>query len=183
MPIIFTTLDDPSAVLNDPVLVKGTAARGINGAGQIVGLFSDNNSRPNHGFLFSGGSFTTIDNPSASTITDAFGINDAGQIVGFFNNASGIHGFLRSGTTFTTLDAPMTTHGTEALGINNAGTIVGSFSDATGAPTAFSATAAATSPPSTIPRPLITPRCTASTTQARSSGNTRTPPAPPTVSC
>jgi len=56
MPIIFTTLDDPSATLNDPILVKGTAARGINGTGQIVGLFSDNNGRPNHGFLFSGGS-------------------------------------------------------------------------------------------------------------------------------
>jgi len=139
MPIIFTTLDDPSATLNDPILVKGTAARGINGTGQIVGLFSDNNSRPNHGFLFSGGSFTTLDDPSASTITDAFGINDAGQIVGFFNNASGIHGFLLSGSN--------------------------------------------TSPLSTIPQPPITPRCTASTTQVRSSGNTRTPPAPPTVSC
>jgi len=65
MPIIFTTLDDPSATLNDPILVKGTAARGINGTGQIVGLFSDNNGRPNHGFLFSGGSFTTLDDPSA----------------------------------------------------------------------------------------------------------------------
>jgi probable HAF family extracellular repeat protein len=94
-----------------------------------------NNSRPNHGFLVSGGSFTTLDDPSASTITDAFGINDAGQIVGFFNNASGIHGFLRSGSNFTTLDAPMTTNRTEALGINIAGTIVGEYTDSTGAPT------------------------------------------------
>jgi probable HAF family extracellular repeat protein len=127
MPInIFTTLDDPSATLNDPVLTKGTAARGINGTGQIVGLFSDSSSRPNHGFLFSGGSFITLDDPLALTITEAFGVNDSGQIVGFYNDASGIHGFLRSSSgSFTPLDVPTTTHGTEALGINNQGSIVG----------------------------------------------------------
>src|SRR5205807_7243098 len=97
MPIIFTTLDDPSATLNDPVLVKGTGARGINESGRIVGIFSDNSSRPNHGFLFNGSSFFTLDDPSATTITDAHGINDTGDIVGFFNTASGIHGFFLSG--------------------------------------------------------------------------------------
>src|SRR6478736_3764825 len=113
MPIIFTTLDDPSATLNDPILVKGTAARGINGTGQIVGLFSDNNGRPNHGFLFSGGSFTTLDDPSAANNTTLHGINNAGEIVGEYTDSTGAtHGFLLSGVSFTTLDDPLATFGT-----------------------------------------------------------------------
>jgi hypothetical protein len=62
--------------------------------GQIVGFFRDNHSVA-HGFLFSGGTYTTHDDPSATNGTFAQGINDAGQIVGFYTNASGItHGFL-----------------------------------------------------------------------------------------
>jgi hypothetical protein len=41
-----------------------------------------------HGFLYSGGSFTQIDVPGA-TPTDAHGINGAGQIVGSFVNSTG----------------------------------------------------------------------------------------------
>src|SRR5262249_52992740 len=50
-----------------------------------------------HGFLLSGGTYTTLDDPSANNGTSAFGINNAGQIAGTFVNA-GNHGFLE--TTF-----------------------------------------------------------------------------------
>ena len=76
----FTQLDVPGATL--------TAARGINDAGQIVGVFT--NSTGTHGFLDTGGSFTQIDVPGAILEgTRANGINGAGQIVGFFQNSTG----------------------------------------------------------------------------------------------
>ena len=46
----FTTIDPPSSL--------GTGASGINDAGQIVGTFSDAGFRQ-HGFLLSGGRFST----------------------------------------------------------------------------------------------------------------------------
>jgi probable HAF family extracellular repeat protein len=49
-----------------------------------------------HGFLLSGGVYTTIDFPGALN-TDAFGINDIGEIVGvFFGQDGNEHGFLRT---------------------------------------------------------------------------------------
>jgi hypothetical protein len=48
-----------------------------------------------HGFLLSGGQFTTIDIPGA-TLTDAEKINPRGDIVGFYVSAGLTHGFLLS---------------------------------------------------------------------------------------
>ena len=91
----FTTIDVPGA--------SSTFAAGINGARQIVGTFYD--SAGPHGFLYSGGSFTTIDVPGALGFTEATGINDAGQIVGAFTDKTGTHGFLYSGGSFTIINA------------------------------------------------------------------------------
>jgi len=77
----------------------GTQAVGINNAGQIVGSYLD--AGIFHGFLLSGGTFTTIDVAAATHGTRAFGINDAGTIVGSFENASGEHGFVRSSSGLT----------------------------------------------------------------------------------
>src|SRR5262249_55442254 len=86
-----------------------------------------------HGFLLSGGTYFTLDDPLASGDTEALGINDAGQIVGFFRDGSGVgHGFLLSGSTYTTLDDPLATNGTFAQGINHAGQIVGTYRNAVG---------------------------------------------------
>ena len=130
----FTTVDAPEVI---PMIGGnfGTDARGINAAGQMVGVFVD--AAGGHGFVDTGGVFTTIDVPGASS-TAAFGINDMGQIVGFFADATGGHGFLDTGGVFTTIDVPGASF-TQANGINAAGQIVGLFGDATGAQGFFDA--------------------------------------------
>src|SRR5436190_1788450 len=121
MPIhIFNTFNDPLA------LAGTTEAWGVNDTDQIVG------STGMHGFLESGGTYTTLDDPLATTGTSALGINDMGQIVGTYSNATGKHGFLLSGGTYTTLDDPLATAGTIAYGINDLGQIVGTYNDASG---------------------------------------------------
>ena len=129
MPVYtYTTLDDPSASATG-----GTVALGINDLGQIVGNYGD--ASGGHGFLYNNGSYTTLNDPFA-TSTTAFGINDAGQIVGFYSNASGNHGFLydpNSGISppyFNIADPG--TQGTFARGINAAEQIVGSYQNASG---------------------------------------------------
>jgi probable HAF family extracellular repeat protein len=99
----YTTLDNPLAATT-----HGTMPMGINNAGQIVGVYEDS-SGIQHGFLYSGGFFTTIDDPSATGGTIPRGINDAGQIAGIFIDASGTHGFLE-----TTLPNPAAPPGTTA---------------------------------------------------------------------
>jgi probable HAF family extracellular repeat protein len=83
----YTTLDHPFAA------PASTIAQGINNAGQIVGYYGDSNGKT-HGFLYSGGSYITIDDPLNTDLSEALDINSAGQIVGVYNNATGLHGFL-----------------------------------------------------------------------------------------
>src|SRR6266566_1870271 len=117
----YTTIDDPSG--------SSTFAYGINASGQIVGSYL-----PGHGFLYSAGTYTTLDDPNGVTV--AYGINDAGQIVGNYtilglDNAIATHGYLYSGGIYTTLDDPSAPGGitttTSADGINNGGQIVGYY--------------------------------------------------------
>jgi uncharacterized membrane protein len=89
-----------------------------------------------HGFLDTGGRFTQIDVPRASS-TFANSINNAGQIVGnFTDSANGGHGFLDTGGSFTQIDVPGATS-TSAQGINGAGQIVGYFFDGPNASHSF----------------------------------------------
>src|SRR5262249_20920910 len=128
MPVYtYTTIDDP--------LDTGTTAPfgiAINNMGQIVGNYTDTGAV--HGFLYSNGTYTTLDDPSGRTI--ALGINNLGQIVGEYGDASNTaHGFLYSNGTYTTLDDPLANltgngNGTLAQGINDAGQIVGSYDNA-----------------------------------------------------
>src|SRR5216110_212431 len=53
----YSTLDYPSTT-------SGTAAYGISG-NNIVGFYTDS-SAVNHGFLYNGSTYTTLDNPNAS---------------------------------------------------------------------------------------------------------------------
>lgn len=87
----FTTIDFPGAL--------GTAAYGINNAGQIVGSRKTTSDGRSSGFLLSAGSFTNIDFPPGTFSGGALGINDAGQIVGEYRACCGAdsHGFLLVG--------------------------------------------------------------------------------------
>ncbi len=89
-------------------------------------MFEDS-SRHLHGFLDTGGSFSTIDVPGAEDLTWPWGINDRGQIVGDFWDGTNYHGLLDSGGSFTTIDVPGASYGTHSYGINDRGQIVGSF--------------------------------------------------------
>jgi probable HAF family extracellular repeat protein len=116
--------------IDDPLGVNGTEAVGINARGQIVGVYFDA-STVSHGFLLSGGQYTTLDDPNAGAGafqgTTAEGINARGQIVGFYTDANDVnHGFLLSGGQYTTLDVPNASD-TAATGINSSGQIVGEY--------------------------------------------------------
>src|SRR5262249_26133058 len=102
--------------LDDPLATTTTVAWGINDLGQIVGYYV--NATGDHGFLYSGGFFTTIDDPFASDAsttgfihgTHATGINNNGQNVGQYPDKNDrYHGFLE-----TTVSDPPPPAGTTA---------------------------------------------------------------------
>lgn len=127
----FTVFDVPGS--------SGTRPTGINDSGQIVGDYTaldptrdPGNPNPTflHGFLLSGGSYTTLDVAGAFE-THALAINNSGQIVGYSIAGGLFHGFLLSGGSYTTIDVPGATF-TRAFGINDSGQIVGDYHDADG---------------------------------------------------
>lgn len=127
--VTFVTIDPPGGILSE--------ANDINSKGENVGRFYDGSTCDvlntcfladghNHGFLLSGGEFTTID-PPGSTLTGAVGINSGGEIVGTYRTADGtFHGFLLSEDEFTTFDFPGANF-TREQGINARGDIVGEY--------------------------------------------------------
>jgi len=121
----FLRQPDGSTVNIDPPASAGyTEADGVNNAGAIVGRYFGN-SPGFQGFVFSNGSYTTINVPGA-TNTSLFGINNLGDIVGDYIDASGAtHGLLMSNGNITTIDFPGSTN-TNAQDINDNGEIVGS---------------------------------------------------------
>jgi probable HAF family extracellular repeat protein len=84
--------------LNDTLGTNGTSPFGINDVGQIVGIFQDSNNIQ-HGFLYSNGTYTTLNDPSAATPngvgglgTYANSINGSGQRAGLGNLNRAISG-------------------------------------------------------------------------------------------
>lgn len=75
----FISIDVPCSACPGGI-ARRTALSGINPAGDIVGVYTDA-AGAQHGFLLSGGQFTTIDVPGAVT-TIARGIGPGGDIVG-----------------------------------------------------------------------------------------------------
>src|SRR5262245_42427895 len=89
MPVYnYSTLDDPLQIGFE------TIGWGINSAGQVVGFYSNNSG--GHGFLYSNGTYTPLDDPLATGDTLAFGINDTGLIVGMYRNISNHGVWLQS---------------------------------------------------------------------------------------
>jgi len=136
--VTVTTLTYNYVTIDDP-LGADSVALGINGIGQIVGIYGLNPAAA-AGFLYSSGSFSTIYDPAAGgqfayEATEADGINDNGQIVGGYTDPNDVfHGFLYSGGTFSNIDDPNGTGtlGTTAYGIDDSGQIVGQYWDSGG---------------------------------------------------
>ena|SRR5262252_2117833 len=82
MPIYtYTTLDDPN-------VANTTRAFGINDHGQIVGSYNTADHHL-HDFLYSNGTYTTLDDPLATgNVAAAIGINGAGLIVGLYDDTT-----------------------------------------------------------------------------------------------
>ena len=77
----FVPIDVPCAACPGGI-ARRTALGGINPAGDIVGVYTDAVGMQ-HGFLLSGGQYTTIDFPNAAA-TVARGISPGGEIVGTY---------------------------------------------------------------------------------------------------
>jgi len=142
----YTTLVYPVGA----TLSSNTYLGGINNDSQIVGyvyqvlgIFASYNQ----GFIYSGGNFTNIYDPSSFAHigggTVATGMNDSGQVVGYYYDDGNYSrtGFLYSGGQYTTISDPNA--GTDnsgnisnevASGINNFGQIVGFYTTANGSP-------------------------------------------------
>ncbi len=94
----FVTISPPGAT--------STQAQGINDKGQFVGTYLDS-SGMEHGFLLSGGQYTTLDVPNGYTNSDAWAINNKGLITIFAVNSGGSYdSFLFNGKTYTEIDVP-----------------------------------------------------------------------------
>jgi probable HAF family extracellular repeat protein len=97
-----------------------------------VGTYVD--ATGTHGFLYTGGNYTTITDPSAAVgETFATGINNSGQIVGYYYDSTGLaHGFIDTGGSFTTIDDSLGVEGTFLYGLNSNGQVVGYYIDGQG---------------------------------------------------
>ena len=112
----------------------------INDAGVISGEWVDT-ALVTHGFVLSGGQFTSFDAPLADGSaafgvrgTQGLGMNSGGTIVGDYVAGGKAHGFVRdSAGNFSTLDLAGHTD-TALFGINDSGTIAGQYDDGRQAP-------------------------------------------------
>lgn len=115
----YTQIDYPAAI--------ATSCMGINTAGDITGLYQDGLGTY-HGFLLSGGLFTTIDYLGAQS-SGLYRINDFGQIVGFADSFSFMYDEKKQ--TFAAIVYPGAAD-TIATSISNSGDIAGFFSPTSG---------------------------------------------------
>jgi len=128
---VFMFFDEPLADLQPGPF--GTVPFGINDRGQIVGDYVNKNDHLRHGFLRSGGVYTTIDPPDA-VLTVAEGINNSGDIAGvYIDRCDNHHGFVLKAGVYTTVDVDVPgTLSTEIYSINALGEIVGQYVDGSG---------------------------------------------------
>jgi YVTN family beta-propeller protein/probable HAF family extracellular repeat protein len=131
LPLMLTALPAAGQVFV-PVNVPGATFTTVNGmdrnnAQALVGNYVDTGG-VEHGYLFTGGSFLTLDDPSG-ILTIPEDVNNVGQVVGLYNDANKVsHGFVWSNGTFATVDFPGSLS-TFVAAINNAGSMVGGYQD------------------------------------------------------
>jgi uncharacterized protein (TIGR03437 family) len=135
----YTVLDAPGADAGT------TAGAGINDSLSVVGTYAvtqpcgASSCRVLYGFVYSGGSFTTINFPG-STSTNAMGMNNSGQVVGWYEIPSGAgqsqNGFIYSQGSYSMLNVPKALI-TAPASINTAGQVVGGFEPSPGVSSGF----------------------------------------------
>jgi PEP-CTERM motif len=102
---------------------------GINNAGDIVGYYYVVGEYGPYGFLYSDGSYTTIDPPGNSIygLTIPTDINDDGEIVGYYGdgNSNFTLGFILNDGVYTTLYGGMLS--TQPFSVTASGEILGNL--------------------------------------------------------
>lgn len=112
-----------------PINVPGADATipfDINNSRNVAGTYYTNGGMSNgvqHGFIFNGKGYSTIDYPGASN-TSVLGMNDKGKVVGAYSDGSKLHGFIYGSGKFKTIDFPGASH-TVLDDINNLSVIAG----------------------------------------------------------
>ena len=133
----YSNLGDPSASID--TLAGGfedTYPLAINDAGQVAGYYIDSNTNSDRGFIYSNGTYTTLNDPLAGQGyeqgTRAVAINNFGVVVGDYVDASdNEHGFIYSNGTYTTLNDPLAAT-SSVQSINDAGVVIGTFTNGRG---------------------------------------------------
>jgi probable HAF family extracellular repeat protein len=112
-----------------------SGGNGINSHGDIVGNWDNDLFFNFHGFLLTGGNFSSFDYPGAIGElggSNPTGINASGQVCGVFSDADGSHGYVWENGVFTPIDAPAGALGTTGvLGLNDTGKLVGQYRNPT----------------------------------------------------
>ena len=129
----FTNITAPAAGTNS---LQGTAAVGIDTAGDVAGTYVDA-AGTSHGFLYSAaGTLTVIDISGANTGrnmgTFVTAIDAGGDVAGYYTIAgTENYGFVRTAngtiSTFTVSTGGYTGEGTDVVGINSAMAVTGEY--------------------------------------------------------
>ena len=130
--LAFAVLAPCGPALADPLYTvtllgaAGSAATGINSAGDVVGQITSGSTT--HAFVYTAGGFLDLGTLGGAG-SAANAINDSGAIVGWADNGSGqSRAFLYAGATMSDLGA-LGGANSVAWGISNGGVIVGSASN------------------------------------------------------
>ncbi len=122
----FRTIDPPGSTRPQ--------AQGINGRGDIVGVYEEANHIIHHGFLLIDGHYSSFDVPvPGTTWSQGSGINDFGEIVGRYIAGGIQHGYLRlrDGNNYVLLPDPPGGTSPQPYALNSARDIVGYYVDVT----------------------------------------------------
>ena len=111
---VFTTINPPGSYNTHPL--------SVNDAGQVVGYYFD--SIGEHGFLYSGGTYTTLDQPTGIGYFTWPTISTTLDRLSGMGLAKSQKGFLYSGGVYTIIDPPGSVD-TYAIALNDSGQIVG----------------------------------------------------------
>ncbi len=96
----------------------------VNDSGAVAGSYKDA-SRAYHGFIYSGGTYTTFDMPVAAGTVTTTGFNNKGRVVGTFTNPTTgkIHCFLYNGSVVSSFGT-FPSNETVSVAISNSGGMV-----------------------------------------------------------